>query len=382
MMVTDRREFQSFIKPVGARCNLSCSYCYYNVTDKTPDKASLKTMDEKILEKYIIQHFEASPGPVVFFSWHGGEPLLAGLDFYRKAVELQKNHKPDGIRVLNGIQTNGTLLDREWCSFLAKENFYIGISIDGTGDLHDKFRRSKNGAPSFQKAANRYLMLRESGIVPEILCVVNVHNVRYPEDIYSFFKSLGAAFITFIPLVVRGSDGTQDHISVPPLQFGEFLCKIFDEWAANDIGRIKIQIIEEALRTAFDQEHTLCIFKKRCGGVPAIELNGDFYSCDHFADGEHLIGNINELSLAEMLDNKQQIAFGAFKEESLPQYCFACEVREMCNGECPKNRFTIAPSGEKGLNYLCQGYRMFFNHIGPFAGSVRSEWLKRNGAVR
>jgi uncharacterized protein len=381
-MITDRRDFQAFVKPVGARCNLSCSYCYYNDSGKTPGQASLKIMDDKILEKYIAGHFEASSGPVVFFSWHGGEPLLAGLEFYRKALELQRMYRPEGVKVLNGIQTNGTLLDREWCSFLAKENFFVGISIDGTGELHDKFRRSKSGTPSFQKVANGYMMLRESGILPEILCVVNVQNVRYPEEVYRFFKSFGAENITFIPLVVRGNDEKADDISVPPLQFGEFLCRIFDEWAGNDIGRIKIQIIEEALRTAFNQDHTLCIFKKRCGGVPAIELNGDFYSCDHFADSEHRVGNLNELSLAEMLDSKEQIAFGAFKEEALPRYCMVCGVREMCNGECPKNRFIMTPDGEPGLNYLCQGYRMFFNHIGPFAGSVRAEWLKRNGRVR
>jgi uncharacterized protein len=383
MVITERKDFQAFVKPVGARCNLNCSYCYYNDSNKTPGQAGLKIMNERVLEKYIIQHFEASSGPVVFFSWHGGEPLLAGIEFYTKALELQKKFKPDGVTVLNGVQTNGTLLDKAWCSFLAVNNFYVGISMDGTRELHDEFRRSKSGVPSFQKIADGYARLRDQGIIPEILCVVNRSNVSYPQELYAFFKSLGAQYITFIPLVFRGKGNyeKESDISVPPLQFGEFLCRIFDEWSGKDIGRIKIQIIEEALRTAFDQEHTLCIFKKRCGGVPAIELNGDFYSCDHFADGEHLIGNIDDLSVAEMLDSDKQVAFGALKEKSLPRYCMVCEVREMCNGECPKNRFTLTPDGEQGLNYLCQGYRMFFNHIRPFAHSVRAEWLKRKNTL-
>jgi uncharacterized protein len=377
-MSADAREFQVFVKPVGGRCNLSCSYCYYN---KTTVGSATGMMDEKILEKYIRQHFEAASGPVVFFSWHGGEPLLAGIEFYKNALRYQNMYKPDSTTVLNGIQTNGTLLDDSWCRFFSDAGFYVGISIDGPREFHDKFRTSKNGIPSFQKVEDGYKRLCDHGMHTEILCVVSSVNARFPGEVYGYIKNLGAQFITFIPLVVRGKNADEivDDISVPPIEFGKFLCSVFDEWVANDVGRIKIQIIEESLRVAFNQDHTLCIFKKKCGGVPAIELNGDFYSCDHFTDMEHLVGNINDFSLAEMLDSRKQVAFGALKEESLPRYCIDCEVREMCNGECPKNRFMMSPEGEPGLNYLCPGYRLFFNHVRPFAESVKAEWLRRKG---
>ncbi len=229
-----------------------------------------------------------------------------------------------------------------------------------------------------------YENLRMSGINPEILCVVSSANANAPDKVYGFFKQLGAEFITFIPLVKPGieSAGTFSDCTVNPESFGRFLCKVFDEWVSDDIGRVRIQIIEEALRTAFGQDHTLCVFKKSCGMVPTLEMNGDLYSCDHFADDDHLLGNILQKPLAELLDGKEQTSFGASKLQMLPRSCKECEVRDMCNGECPKNRFLKSPSGEPGLNYLCKGYRTFFNHIKPFAETVRREWLDRNDGIR
>jgi uncharacterized protein len=207
------------------------------------------------------------------------------------------------------------------------------------------------------------------GIDPEILCVVNRNNGDYPLETYRFFRKLGVSFITFIPLVEK-QEGKISPSSVDPDQFGAFLCRIFEEWKENDTGKIKVQIFEEALRTAFGQPHTLCVFRPECGGVPVIEHNGNYYSCDHYVNASHFMGNNTEVSLMSVLDNEKQKTFGKAKSSSLPAYCRQCEVKEMCNGECPKNRFILSPDGEPGLNYLCRGYRQFFNHIRPFVRAV------------
>lgn len=374
-MVIQNKEFQIFVKPVGAACNLSCKYCYY-IDNSWLSGSSAGKMDENILEKYIAQHISASCDKEIFFSWHGGEPTLAGIEFYRKVVEIQNKLKPEGYRIENGIQTNGTLLNDDWCSFFSEENFYVGVSIDGDIEFHDRFRTYRDGKPSFSKTIEAFKMLLQYGVNTEILCVVNSLNVKYPLKVYAYLKSLGTEFITFLPLVEKDPDrpGMVSDISVTAEDFGKFLCAIFDEWISEDIGKIKIQIIEEAIRTSFGQEHSLCVFRKRCGGVPVVENNGDFYSCDHFVDRDHLIGNINSVPLDTLLDDERQLSFGMAKEKTLPGYCRICEVLEMCHGECPKNRFIKTPLGEQGLNYLCSGYRMFFNHIRPFADAVRSEW--------
>jgi uncharacterized protein len=365
-------EYQVFIKPVGGLCNLRCSYCYYNCFAVNCGGTGVPVMDSGTLETFTRQNIEASSGNLVNFSWHGGEPTLAGIDFYRRAVALQKKHAPPGTVIVNGIQTNGTLIDNDWCQFLAKENFTVGISIDGTMELHDFHRKTTDGSGSFNTAVSAFHLLRKYGLSPEILCVVSDHNAGFPLEIYRSFREMGAAWMTFLPLVVRDNarDAGVSPASVRPEMFGEFLCAIFDEWVENDIGRIKIQIIEEATRVAFDQEHTLCIFKRECGGVPVVERNGDFYSCDHFVNEDNHIGNILTISLAELLESDRQIAFGKAKWTTLPQYCIECEVLAMCNGECPKNRFMATLSGEPGLNYLCEGYKRFFNHIIPFARTV------------
>ena len=369
-------DFQVFIKPVGARCNLRCSYCYYikNVSD-------VKTvMNDETLEKCIKQHFSASSGDTVLFTWHGGEPLLAGIDFYKKAISIQKRYIPEGKRFLNGIQTNATLLTKEWCDFFATNEFSVGISMDGPASFHDAMRHTSNQCGSFEKTIEGYQLLQESGVNAEILCVVSAFNVKYPLVVYDFFKKLGANYITFLPLVEKSDsgEGLVSKESVPALEFGLFLAAIFDEWIKNDIGTIKIQTFEEALRTAFNQEHTLCIFKERCGGVPVIEQNGDFYPCDHFVDKNRTLGNINEHSLEYFLNHPVQKAFGNTKLNTLPQYCIRCEVRKMCHGECPKNRFITSPDGEFGLNYLCEGYKYFFNHCKPFIDAVSEIWMKNN----
>ncbi|MCU0460957.1 MAG: anaerobic sulfatase maturase [Bacteroidales bacterium] len=372
-------DFQIFVKPVGAACNLACRYCYYLGKKDLYRSAGTLKMSGDILEKYIKQHIDASYDDPVFFSWHGGEPLLAGIDFYKKAVALQKKYLPSGRAAVNGIQTNGTLLNDEWGHFLKLENFITGISIDGPADLHDKHRLTPAGQKTFEKVLKGYKVLRKHEITTEILCVLSSDNSPYPSEVYNFFRSIGAIYLTFLPLVERDYSKTSGvtDASVSPDKYGQFLSSVFDEWIMQDIGKIKIQIFEEALRAAFNQEHTLCIFKVDCGGVPVIEHNGDFYSCDHFVDREHFIGNINRSSLEDLLASQGQKAFGLAKSKTLPRYCVDCDVLSMCNGECPKNRFITTPGGEPGLNYLCAGYKLFFNHCKPFIEALREIWLQQ-----
>lgn len=375
------REFQIFVKPVGAHCNLRCSYCYYLGKENLFSGEDYSVMSDEILENYIVQHIQASTGKVINFTWHGGEPLLAGIDFYRKVISLQLKHKFAGSEIVNGIQTNGTLLNEKWGRFLSKEKFAVGISIDGPGDLHDSNRRNRQDKSTLGVTIKGYELLKRYGIIPEILCVVNSGNVKFPLVIYNYFKQLGAKYITFLPLVEARPDfpaGVSLN-SVPADEFGYFLRAIFDEWVEKDIGEIKIQIFEEAARAAFEQEHTLCIFKENCGGVPVVELSGDLYSCDHYVDSDHKLGNINDHTLAYFLDCEKQHGFGKAKSATLPEFCLDCSVRSMCNGECPKNRIINTPDGQPGLNYLCSGYKYFFNHCRPFVDAIGEAWKNQGG---
>jgi serine-type anaerobic sulfatase-maturating enzyme len=374
------REFQVFVKPVSNICNLNCRYCYYLKKEHLYPKGTSVRMPDDILEAYIVQHIAAAPGPVINFSWHGGEPTLPGLDYFRKIVTLQRKHRPHGRRITNGMQTNGTLLDEDWCRFLSAEGFSVGISLDGPRDLHDRNRVTKSGNPTHAQAVRGYHLLRKHRVPHDVLCVVNAENVRHPIRVYRFFKEIGAEYLGFLPLVepLPGIGDGVTQRTVPAEAFGAFLCTIFDEWVHRDIGRIKVQIFEEATRTAFGQDHSLCIFRRTCGDVPVIEHNGDFYSCDHYVDPEHRLGNIRETTLVELLESPAQRAFGQVKLNRLPRLCLACGVLDMCNGGCPKNRFLHTPDGESGLNYLCAGYRRFFTHCQPFAEEVAALWQRQS----
>jgi len=376
-------DFQVFVKPVGAVCNLDCQYCYYLEKQQLYTEKHGYRMPDDLLEKYIIQHISASSGPELFFSWHGGEPTLAGLQFFKRVVELQMKQKqvPENWTVINGLQTNGTLLSHEWCRFLKEEHFVVGISLDGPENIHSIFRFHKNRKACFDEVIRGYRLLQQYGIPCEILCVVSSANVGYPLEIYRYFKHLKVEFITFLPLVEKDPGKQISERTVNAKAFGEFLCAIFDEWKTSDIGVVKIQLFEEVLRSAFGLDHTLCIFKKTCGSVPVVEHNGDFYSCDHFVSEGDMLGNIRETSLKQLLESPQQKAFGQAKLTSLPNYCLKCVVREMCNGACPKDRFIETPAGEKGLNYLCEGYKLFFNHCKPFVEQVAKVWQADNGDI-
>jgi len=366
------REFQVFVKPVGSTCNLDCHYCYYVKKELLYPRGESFRMADDILEEYIVQHIDASPSSVIRFSWHGGEPTVLGLDYFRKIVALQRKHQPAKRRIINGIQTNGTLLDEDWCRFLAAEGFAVGLSLDGPQEMHNRHRVTRSQKPTHDQVMRGYQLLQQHQIHCDILCVVNAHNVQYPIQIYRFFKQIKAQYLSFLPLVELQPDSPAgvSHRTMPAKAWGDFLCVIFDEWVDRDVGRIKVQIFEEAAGTALGQEHALCIFRQTCGDIPVIEHNGDFFSCDHFVDAEHHMGNIQETQLAELLENPTQRAFGQAKLDALPRYCQACEVRAMCNGECPKNRFCQTPDGETGLNYLCEGYKRFFTHSQPFISEL------------
>jgi uncharacterized protein len=362
------REFQIFAKPIGAVCNLDCAYCYYLKKELLYPGSNSFRMSEDVLEAYIVQQIAISPGEEILFSWHGGEATLLGLDYFRRIVELEQKHCPAGKRVANSIQTNGVLLNEEWCEFFAAQKFGVGLSVDGPAHLHDAYRVTKGQSPTHRQVMQSYRMLRRHGIPVDLLCVVHAQNVKHPLDVYRFFKEIGAQYLSFIPLVEMqpGSSGDIGERSVPAAAFGEFLCAIYDEWVRHDMGRMIVQIFEEAARPAYGLRHSLCIFRPTCGDVPVIEHNGDFYQCDHFVTPEHRLGNILTTPLGEMIDSPAQEAFGRSKQETLPRYCRGCEVLDMCNGGCPKDRIIPTPDGEPGLNYLCEGYRRFFNHSRPY----------------
>lgn len=375
-MTQASRQFQVFAKPIGPACNLGCHYCYYLPKQALWGPGEPFRMPDDVLERYIAQHIAACPDPEIHFSWHGGEPCLLGVDYFEKIVALQRKHCPPGRRIVNGIQTNGTLLDEAWCRFMAAEGFAVGISLDGPPSLHDSHRVTRDGRPTHAQALRGYRLLQRYRVASEILCVVNADNVRHPLAVYRFFKQIGAQYLTFLPFVEPQPDaeGGVSPRSVPPAAFGAFLCAIFDEWKSRDIGRIKVQIFEEAVRTAFGQGHTLCVLSQCCGNVPVVEHNGDFYSCDHFVDSAHRLGNIMDTPLVDLLESPAQRAFGQAKLDGLPGMCRTCAVREMCNGGCPKDRFCHTPDGEPGLNYLCAGYRQFFTHCRPFVDAVAAVW--------
>jgi uncharacterized protein len=359
-----RRDFQIFAKPAGAVCNLDCEYCYYrDKRELYPMQGPLRMPDD-LLERYIAQHIDAAPGPEVAFSWHGGEPTTLGVGFFRTVVQLQRKYQPAGWRIRNGIQTNGVLLDEDWGRFLAAEDFAVGISLDGPAGLHDAYRVTRGGEPSHKLCVRGYELLRRHGIQPDIVCVVHNRNVGHPLTVYRFFRDLGCRYLGFLPAVEQAADesgGVSPH--TPSAEaYGEFLCRVFDEWLRRDIGRVSVQVIDEASRPALGLEHSLCVFRPTCGQIPVIEHNGDFFPCDHYVDPVHRIGNILERPVRELLDSPSQIAFGDAKRDSLPRCCRECEVLEMCHGGCPKYRFIASADGEPGLNYLCAGLKRFFLH--------------------
>jgi uncharacterized protein len=360
-------------KPTGAACNLACAYCFF--LDKEllyPD--SRFRMSDEVLETYIQQLIEAHGGNQVTVAWQGGEPTLMGLEFYRRAIALQKKHARPGMVFENTLQTNGTLLDDEWCEFFKENNYLIGISIDGPRPLHDTYRLDKGGRPTFDRVMRGLRLLQKHGVEYNILVTVNRTNADYPLEVYRFLRDEAqTTWIQFIPVIERIDEeghtifqkGTRvSERSVRPEQFGRFLIQIFDEWVRHDVGQVYVQTFEAAVRNWLRMPSSgMCVFEPTCGLGPALEHNGDLYSCDHFVEPDYLLGNIMETPMVKMVASERQRQFGLDKRDSLPRYCRECDVRFACHGECPKNRFVTTPHGEGGLNYLCPGWKAFFHRI-------------------
>ncbi len=381
--------FHVLAKPIGPICNLDCKYCFYLEKEVLYPQASKWAMREDVLESYIRQYIEAQPGEAVGFAWQGGEPTLLGVEYFRRVVELERKYA-GGKRIGNAFQTNGVLLDDEWARFLKDENFLVGISIDGPRDLHDAYRVDKGGKPTFDRVMRGMEVLQRNGVEFNTLTTVNRANASAPLEVYRFLRANGSGFMQFIPIAERASQGaTADGLvlispqfqgaaevtpwSVEPLQFGRFLCAIFDEWVRRDVGKCFVQLFDVCLEMWAGMEASLCIFRRQCGAAMAIEHTGDLYSCDHYVYPENRLGNIMERGLAELAHGGQQHAFGEAKETTLPRYCRECSVRFACNGECPKHRFATTPDGEPGLNYLCAGYKRFFEHVDPYMRFMAAE---------
>jgi uncharacterized protein len=365
--------FHVMAKPTGAICNLACSYCFFLDKEAMTPGSSFRMSDE-VLEAYVRGLIDAHRTDRVTFAWQGGEPTLMGLDFYRRVAELQERYRRPGMTFENTIQTNGTRIDDAWAAFLAEHEFLVGISIDGPRELHDGNRVDKGGNATFDDVMRGLRLLQAHKVPYNVLTTVNRLNGDYPLEVYRFLRDeVGTDWMQFIPVVERlGADGLPDPMhgtavssrSVRPEQFGRFLNTIFDEWVRNDVGRVFVQTFEAAIRNFFGAAGSgLCVFNETCGAGLALEHNGDLYSCDHFVEPEHRLGNIRSLPMLDLVGSEQQRAFGAAKRDTLPKMCRECDVRFACHGECPKNRFLTTPDGEPGLNYLCAGYMSFFRHI-------------------
>ncbi|MDE5594294.1 MAG: anaerobic sulfatase-maturation protein [Muribaculaceae bacterium] len=362
-------------KPAGPGCNLACEYCYYLEKNGLFENRGAKNMSDATLERYIRTYIESQSLPSVQFTWHGGEAMLRPLDFYRKAMDLQRRYA-GGRHIENCLQTNGTLLTEEWCRFLRDNGWLVGVSIDGPQEFHDEYRRTRDHRPSFMKVMRGIRMLQRYGVEWNALAVVNDYNADFPDDFYNFFKEIDCQYIQFTPVVERlrdsgalahvAAEGTLAPFSVTPRQWGDFLCRIFDLWVREDVGRVFVQIFDATLANYMGVEPGLCTLAKNCGHAGVMEHNGDVYSCDHFVFPEYYLGNIHSSSAVELMYSPRQIAFGQAKSQSLPQQCRACRHLSLCHGECPRNRFAITADDEAGLNYLCEGYRQFFDHSAPY----------------
>lgn len=375
-------------KPVGAVCNLACEYCYYSEKSNLYKNVSRHIMSDDLLEKFIREYIQSQTTPQVMFTWHGGETLMRPLGFYKRVVELQKRYA-EGRVIDNSLQTNGTLLNDEWCDFFRSNNWLVGVSIDGPQEFHDEYRKDRRGRPSFVKVMQGIRLLNKHGVEWNALAVVNDFNGDYPLEFYRFFKDINCHYIQFTPVVERigyHTDGRHlaasfekdvklADFSVSPIQWGNFLCSIFDEWVRNDVGSYYIQLFDSTLANWVGEQPGVCTLGKTCGHAGIIEFNGDVYSCDHFVFPEFKLGNIHEKTLVEMMYGERQMQFGQMKHDALPSQCRECEFLFACNGECPKNRFMSTASGELGLNYLCKGYRMFFQHAAPYMDFMKKEYL-------
>ena len=379
------------LKPASAHCNLACKYCYYLEKNKLYPTAQRHLMSDEMLEQFTREYIEAQTMSQVLFTWHGGEPLLRSIDFYRKALSLQQKYA-GGRCIDNVIQTNGTLLTDEWCEFFAQNHWLVGISIDGPQPDHDHYRLTAAGKPSWKKVMQGIKLLKKHGVEWNAMAVVNAYNANHPLEFYRFFKENGCQFLQFTPIVerlTRHEDGRtlasladKDEISlseasVAPEQWGYFLCAIFDEWVRKDVGKIFVEIFDCTLANWMGISPGICAYSKECGHAGVMEHNGDVYSCDHFVFPEYKLGNIRDYSLIDMLYGEQQQEFSRLKHSSLPRQCKECDMEFACHGECPKNRFMKDKYGDSGLNYLCPGYYHYYQHVAPYMDYMKQELMSQ-----
>ncbi len=382
------RPLYVFAKPVGARCNLACEYCYYLEKSQLYPQDARQVMSDEMLELFVRTYIESQTMPQVLFTWHGGEPMLRPLDFYKKAVRLQRKYA-SGRQVDNVIQTNGTLLTDEWCEFLSENGWLVGLSIDGPQPLHDHYRRTTTGQPSWERVMRGIRLLQQHGVEWNAMTTVNHLNARYPLEFYRFFKEIGCRYIQITPVVERVDRHRLAHVlqdteapvaaySVTPQQWGRFLCMVFDEWVRHDVGEYYVTLFDSTLANWVGEPPGICAYARECGHAGVMEFNGDVYSCDHFVFPEYRLGNIRRQTLTEMLYGEQQQRFSRLKHDALPRQCRECRWEFACHGECPRNRFVRDAYGMPGLNYLCEGYRQYFAHVAPFMDRM-SEQLRQGG---
>ena len=370
--------FGTMIKPVGSACNLDCHYCYYRDKSEIYGGA-MPRMSDELLETYIRQYIEGASQQNISFCWHGGEPLMAGLPFYRKAMELQRKYA-GGKVIENTLQTNGILVNEEWCSFFKDNNFLIGLSLDGPEDIHDSFRRDCGGAPTFARVMKSVELMTRMGVEFNLLSTVNARSEGRGTEVYKFLRSLNR-YMQFLPVVeyVRQRPGKRPLIvspdeedaveapwSVSAKGYGQFMCDVFDEWVRFDVGNCFVQLFDVTLANWCGVPPSLCAFSEVCGDGLVVEHNGDVYSCDHFVYPEYRLGNIMTGELADMYRSEEQQSFGRDKRDALPMECKRCNYYFLCHGECPKHRFAYARNGEPYMNVLCEGYKMFFRHTDPY----------------
>lgn len=369
-------------KPSSSRCNLDCHYCFYFEKEKLyPERGTDWWMDESTLELYVRQQIEAQVSGDITFSWQGGEPTLMGVEYFQKAVALQQKYA-DGRPIQNAFQTNGILINDEWCAFFKQHDFLVGVSIDGPADLHDCYRVNRAGKPTHQRVVQAIERLKAHGVRFNTLTVVNAKNAKSPERVYDFLTSIGSEFIQFIPLVEKqATQPTAEGLtlihpelkqqaevtpwSVSSSDYGQFLSKVFDRWLQKDVGRIFVNMFDSVLSAWCGQPNGMCVLSPACGHALALEANGDVYNCDHYVYPEHKLGNIHHQSLKEMNNSAQAIKFGLDKQRKLTGQCQSCEFRFACHGGCPKHRFSTSQTGEALHNYFCEGYRHFFRHSAP-----------------
>ena len=377
------------LKPAGAHCNLACKYCYYLEKNNLYQNSHRHLMSDEMLEQFTREYIEAQTMPQVLFTWHGGEPLMRSIDFYKKALALQKKYA-HGKQIDNVIQTNGTLLTDEWCEFFAQNHWLVGISIDGPQEYHDHYRVTPAGKPSWEKVMQGISLLKKHRVEWNAMAVVNAYNAEHPLEFYHFFRDNGCQYLQFTPIVERLTEHEDGRTlasladdreipladaSVTPQQWGNFLCTIFDDWVRHDVGKTFVEIFDCTLANWMGVLPGICAYSKECGHAGVMEHNGDVYSCDHFVFPEYKLGNIREQSLIDMLYGEKQQAFSRLKHTSLPRQCKECDMEFACHGECPKNRFEKDKYGEPGLNYLCQGYYQYYTHVATYMDFMKRELL-------